>query len=311
MKRCVAALGLIAAAAFGSSALGKTAQRAAACDRACLEAAAGSYLEALAAHDPTKMAHDAALRFTENNAPLPLGEAAWRTATAAGPGKILVVDQRHGAVGLIAPVEEGGRPALLAARLVVRGGRVRELETILARKESATFLKPDGALVAAALVQSELLPAERTPTAKMMALAGAYFQALTGRPGDPAFAAGCNRVENGVQTTNIGGAPSALNTDYSRMGCEAQLKAGALTFISKVRDVRYAVVDESRGLVFAFGVFDHDGLARKAGPAGRLSASLPSPYSFTVGELFKIRSGKIEHIDAVMSSLPYGSRSAW
>lgn len=310
MKRCASVLVLIAAASAFAPALAKPI-RPPSCDRACLQSVADQYMKALAGHSPAALPHDRRAKFTENNVALPLGEASWRTVSQAGPGRILVLDPEQGAVGLIAPIEEGGRPALMAARLVVRDGKVHELETVVGRRESTSFLKPEGALVAADLVQSELPRAERTSAPKMIGLATAYFQALSGRTGDPVFADDCNRVENGVQTTNVAGAPSALNTDYSRLGCDAQLKAGALTFISRVRDVRYAVVDESRGLVFAIGVFDHNGLARAAGPGGKLSASLPSPYSFIVAELFKIRSGRIEHIDAVMSSLPYGSPPAW
>jgi hypothetical protein len=80
--------------------------------------------------------------------------------------------------------------------------------------------------------------------------------------------------------------------------------------------LRYPLADETSGQIAAIGVFDHDGLARRdarPGPANaaKLSASLPSPYSFTVIELFKISDGRIAHIDAVLSRIPYGMRSTW
>jgi hypothetical protein len=120
----------------------------------------------------------------------------------------------------------------------------------------------------------------------------------------------CNRIENGVQSTNNPHPPtsSPLNPALSRLGCLAQFETGALTFISKIRSVRYTLVDEEKGLVLASAIFDHDGVphAAASGNAPRLSANLPSPMSFVVDELFKIDDGRIREIEAVISAVPYG-----
>src|SRR5579862_3134434 len=49
----------------------------AACDRTCLKGFVDQYLDALAHHDPSRMAVAAGVRFTENGARVPLGEALW------------------------------------------------------------------------------------------------------------------------------------------------------------------------------------------------------------------------------------------
>jgi hypothetical protein len=90
------------------------------------------------------------------------------------------------------------------------------------------------------------------------------------------------------------------------MGCLEQFTSGSLKFVSGVRDLRFRVVDEARGLVFATLVFDHDGLARQARDEARLSSALPSPYSFTVGELFKIDGDGIVRVEAVLVLAPFG-----
>jgi hypothetical protein len=36
-----------------------------------------------------------------------------------------------------------------------------------------------------------------------------------------------------------------------------------------------------------------------------------TPYSFLIGELFKIKDGKIHQIEAVLLDVPYGMRSGW
>jgi len=36
-----------------------------------------------------------------------------------------------------------------------------------------------------------------------------------------------------------------------------------------------------------------------------------TPNSVLIGELFKVRGGRIEHIEAVLEFVPYGMRSGW
>ena len=132
----------------------------------------------------------------------------------------------------------------------------------------------------------------------------------------PAFDPSCNRIENGVQTTNqaavAGQSGGAINASPGSLGCLEQFQTGSLTFVSRLRAVSYPVVDQDAGLVYAWVIMDHDGLDRPSASSGvRLSSRLPSPYSFTVGEVFKIVDGRITRIYAVLSSLPYGSASPW
>ena len=51
------------------------------CDRACLEGFVTRYLDAMVAHDPTRLPVAPGVVFTENDVPLRLGEALWRTAS--------------------------------------------------------------------------------------------------------------------------------------------------------------------------------------------------------------------------------------
>jgi len=63
--------------------------------------------------------------------------------------------------------------------------------------------------------------------------------------------------------------------------------------------------------VLAFGFFDHSAAVRKyALPDGK---EFPNPADFPstieISELFQIRDGKIDQIEAVINSVPYGMRS--
>jgi len=289
------------------------------CDRSCLIEAADAYLADLAHHDAAALAGRSPL-FTENDIPLIAGDALWKTVSKVGPAPVHVVDTRTGQIGVFIAVEEGGRPALLAARLALSRGRLSELDTVVARQESATFLKPEGFDNEAALMETTLPPAQRRSRQELMAIATSYFRNLVDSDAPlPSFDEGCNRVENGVQSTNnpipaaaLGGGPAAaLNAPFSSLGCLEQFKTRSLTFVSAIRGLSYPLIDEDTGVVFASALFDHNGLARRGSSTGQLSARLPSPYTYLVRELFKIRDGRIVHIDAVLVSVPYGAQPAW
>ena len=73
-------------------------------------------------------------------------------------------------------------------------------------------------------------------------------------------------------------------------------------------------VDEERGIVFAFGFFDHPGGATRTytAPDGRTVTSGPvQPWTWQIAELFKIEKGKIRKIDAFLQRSPYGMTSGW
>jgi len=287
------------------------------CDRSCLTAIAGSYGQALLAHDPGLLPHTANVVFTENNVRLPLGRGLWQTVSATGPRDLVFIDEARAQVGITAQVSEGGRPALLIARLQVVNGKVSELETVVARRETTTYLRPEGWDEAHALLMQELAPGARRPRSALVQVAETYFNRLPdpSRP-LPALDADCNRVENGVRTTNNpdpfpGVNPPPLNPAVSRLGCAAQFAAHGLSFVSRVRARRYPLVDVGKGLVLAMVLFDHDGTTAAPDSSARLSAGLPSPYSYAVAEIFKIRDGRIVQIHAFFCLLPYGMPSAW
>src|SRR6476620_1978359 len=54
------------------------------CDRACLEGLVDQYMDALVAHDPSKLSVARGRRNTENGQRLELGDGLWNTATGKG-----------------------------------------------------------------------------------------------------------------------------------------------------------------------------------------------------------------------------------
>ena len=172
-----------------------------------------------------------------------------------------------------------------------------------------------------------LAPAERMSRAKLIGFGERYFNGIEQGNGDMVgFDPQCDRVENGVQTTNRtapvpnveqaagnSAAPGAFN--LGRLGCREQFNTGMFGYITKIHDRRYPVVDEERGLVLAFVIFAHPGTVKTANVPGvgvmPMPASALRPFDTDLTELFKIKAGKLRRVEAVVASMPYGMPSAW
>jgi hypothetical protein len=303
------------------------AQAAAQCDRACLEGFVDRYFDALLAHDPARVPLAPGVRYTEDGQQLAIGDGLWRTMHAKGHYRLFVSDPHAGQVAFFGTIEEDNRdPAkgtevLMALRLRVRDGKITEIEELMARDEKPA-LAMDGKSVDPIYLAS-VPPVERVSRAELIATANKYFTGMQKNDGhgDYPFADDCNRLENGMQTTN---APTPAgqtrpdpktSSNYSaQWSCTEQFKSGLLHFVSRIRDRRYVAVDEERGIVFAFGFFDHEGGDTRhfTTPDGRQIVAGPvQPWTWEIAELFKVQGGKIHRIQAVLQRSPYGMLSGW
>jgi hypothetical protein len=116
----------------------------------------------------------------------------------------------------------------------------------------------------------------------------------------------CAREENGQITTN-----GSFGSDAQ--GCEAQFKLGTFLFVDRVRDRRYAVVDEERGVVMALATFDHGATFEDYKTTDGKPAQNPikSPNSISLIEMFKIRHGQLYRIEAIFTGVPFRMSSQW
>src|SRR5665213_3393089 len=94
--------------------------------RAELEGFMDRYLEALIAHDPSRLHVTPDVKFTENGIPLPLGQALWRTASGLGRYKLYAADPKGGQVALIGTAAENGAPVILGVRIKLERHAYRE-----------------------------------------------------------------------------------------------------------------------------------------------------------------------------------------
>jgi len=324
MKIIVAALVLVLLLAGFVQAAAKVA-----CDRACLENYVDRYMDAMLAHDPSPALFAKNCKFTENGVRLPLGnEGLWFSMAGKGTYKFYVPDVETQQIAFIGTALEGGsapraktkstelaaklaaakpgaKPAAkpaeptvvaIALRLKIVNKLITEAEQLVIRPESslmgegsASKFPPAGVSVeklgAPHKIYAEVIPeAERPSREELIKVADYYFTGLQRNDGKGyyPFTDDCERLENGMQTT--------------KTNCKEQFESGQLfNIVSRIRDRRFVAVDRERGIVFAFGFFDHEQIN----------------WTWQIAELFKIEKGKMRRIEAVFHRCPYGMNSGW
>jgi hypothetical protein len=282
------------------------------CDRQCLYGALDGYLAALKAHDPARVRWAARVKNTENNVELRAGDGLWGTITALDSYEMRFADPQTGQVAIFGVVEETGTRAPYATRIKVANGTISEVETIVVRPQDAgiPFVTAD---IKPLPVWSELLaPAQRTSRERMVAAANGYFDTLQLNDGTlhVEFTDNCNRREDGMQSTNN---VQTVLDPISKMGCADQFRLGQYRYDDRLRDRRFLMADEERGIVLAAGFIDHEG---RLGDFKLTDGTVKSPifrrpHSFVLLEAFKIKSGKIEQIEAAFITVPYNMPSPW
>ena len=102
------------------------------CDRACLVDIMDRYLAALEKHDVAGVPRAEGIWFTENTAPLDLGEGVlWRASIKPTSFRITLADPVTGQVAVQTVYEVQGAPALVAIRLKVERRMITEVEQLI------------------------------------------------------------------------------------------------------------------------------------------------------------------------------------
>jgi len=294
----------------------QSAELAQTCNRACLVGLLDRYLEALRDHDASKLPLTADARYTENGQTLALTDGMWGTVSALPPYRFDIVDPEQGTIVMIGLIPENGNYNHLAVRLKVEDGkRISEIENVVGRNASTGNTRiPDTLKEPHPLFLERVPESQRLSREQLIRIADSYFTGLdteeSGRnvPFDPQ----CQRKENGNIMTGLT-APDAR--PMMKLGCKAQFDTGFSVVVTDVRARRFVAVDPEYGNVFAFCFFDHNGtVAGYTDPAGTkqdFAASLRQPSSLMIGEVFKVKDGRIRQIEAVLASVPYKMTAGW
>ena len=291
---------------------------ASACDYVCLTSFVDTYLNALLAHDPSKLPLAAHIKFTENTIPLQLGDALWGTISGMGTYKVYFADPKAGQVGFEGTIRENGTPAILVIRLKVENRKIAEVETIVRRgADPALALEKLGQPNPAWL--QPLASSDRSSRQEMLKITNQYFEGIVHLSGDMVpFDEKCNRILDGIQDTNNpsyneGWGHGSFNP--AGMGCRENMNTKIWAYIKSVDPRRMMIIDEKMGIVFGFFMFNHPGTVLSADVPGIGKIDMPPsakrPFSVEVAEFFKIQNGKIRQVEGVQLALPYKSPTGW
>ena len=292
------------------------------CDRACLENYVDRYMDAMLNHDQSLELFSRDCKFTENGVRLPLEhEGLWFGMSGKGSYKFYIPDVETQQVAFLGTAREGAankqnEAALvaIALRLKISNGLITEAEQIILRADSETMgMAARGSSVGANVekmgkpheIYLEAIPeAKRASREELIKTANYYFSGMQKNDGKGyyPFTDDCHRIENGKPATNVPVPegqkrpdPKTATIYSSAWGCKEQFESGLIGFVTRIRDRRFVAVDRERGIVFAFGFFDHDTLN----------------WTWQIAELFKIENGKIRRIEAIFHRCPYGMNSGW
>jgi hypothetical protein len=259
------------------------------CDRACLQNMITQYLDAMVAHDLSRLPAASKVRFTEDSREIKLGEGLWKTVTRKGGFRQDYIDVKGQIAAAHVVLFEGDTQVLYSIALHVAKRKIGGIETLVYRVSADAEFKPDH-LDKPLVGMNEPVPTgKRMPRAEMVRIALSYTEGL--RVGgfvkaNTPFAPEAYRVENGVKYAGEG---------CIRKDCAIRTQKSMLH-----PDIKpsVAAVDEEAGTVLLWMNF---GDTHSYGPNKAL----------VTFEAFKIWDGAIHAVNAFLCFLPKETERGW
>ena len=270
-----------------------------------------AFVAALAARECASAPFHESVFNTENNVRLVPGDGVWNTITRLGPYDLRFADPQTGQVALFTCVEETNATSPACFRLGIADGRIVEAEAVIARNADEGFPFNPQSFDPKPIMEAMVPDGERSSREELIEISNGYFETIERNDGtiNTKFWPHCNRVENGVQTTNNKDFPVPV----ARMGCEEQFRLGNYRYDDRLRARRFPLVDIERGIVLAYGFIDHCGIVGdyELTDGTKVTSPIRRPHSYYLAEAFKIRDGAIEQIEADFITVPYHMPSPW
>ncbi len=296
------------------------------CDRACLKGFIDLYVDALAHHDPSRLPVAAKVRFTENGAQVPLGEALWVTFSKPLEYRHYFADPQSGQVAAFITLMENDYPDYMMLRLRVQDRKISEIETIISRNNPRILTMPPFDPM-----WEETEPAGRRLTrAQLIKGAVGYLTAVAMADGSLApFSDDCSRTEVGLVSAvgkgrkpPAGDPPSATGDQFQDairatlgLSCADQLNTRVYSFITGFDYARMPLVDVERQVVFGIFVFRRRGNIPGATYQGKFyhfPFGMRMPDENLAGEAWKFRDGKITRVESTfLGNNVYRAGTGW
>jgi hypothetical protein len=284
MRQFLAPLALLALCLWPASASAAT------CDRACLSGLVTTYVDALVAHDPSKLPlAKPAVRYTEDSQDKKLGEGIWMTITGKGSFRHDYLDTTKQIAATHVHLMEDKIPVLLSLVLHVTDGKIGGIETLVQRIQPDSRFQPTELGKPVRGMETPIPAGKKMTRAQMIATALGYPAGLrigNFTDGGTKFAPEAYRVENGVITAGEGCGRGDCNMYAQRIITHPSIIASVMA------------VDEEKGVVLLWMNFGDTG---SYGPGNAL----------VTFEAFKVWGGQIHAVNAFFRTLPLSTPRYW
>ncbi len=264
---------------------------AATCDRNCMTGLLTQYVDAVVAHDASKLPTTGKVRFTEDSKDLALGEGLWKSNTGKGAFRQDYIDLRRQIAATHVEMKEAGALVLYSVVLRVNDGKIGGVETLVQRITPDARFQPDGSLARGMPGLNDPVPAGKAMSrADLVRTALTYTEGL--RIGNfttakTPFTQDAYRIENGMFIAGHGCPRAECPGLYTqKVMLHPDVKASV------------AAVDEEKGLVLLWMNF---GDTNSYGPGNAL-------ITF---EAFKVWGGEIHAINAFFRIAPKDTQRGW
>jgi hypothetical protein len=246
------------------------------------------FIDALVAHDPSRLPLAGAVRYTEDSRNARLGEGIWKSVTANGGFRQDYIDTRKQVAAAHVLLRENETQVLYSVLLHVAGTNIAGIETLVQRVGAGGKFQPTE-LGKPIRGMNDRVPADQKNSRdEMIRIALTYPEGLrigSFTDGGTPFADDAYRVENGVITAD--------QTDPRRRMYEQNIivHPGIIPSV--------AAVDEENGTVLLWMNFGHTGDSYGVGNA------------LVTFEAFKVWGGKIRSVNAFFKGLPISTARFW
>lgn len=228
------------------------------CDRNCLLAVGDEFVNALTFKDRNQIAPflTTDVRATENGALVPVNESVlWKTA-AGFPVRQSFADPVTGNYVLFAVSrDQKGDRAQVALRVRVQGSRrITEIEILTIHRGEHSLFEGGEPSPMLALWSTPVPLSGRASREELAHAANEYYDTLLRSDPKGLFHPDCDRVENGIQTSNNPATRGGISCTEGGKGYYG--------FIKGTRGRRMLVMDEELGVVVAFVHLDLPGTVK-------------------------------------------------
>ena len=262
--------------------------RAQQCDRACLTGLMTQFIDALVAHDASKLPLAPNAKYTEDSKNAQLGQGIWKSVTSAGGFRQDYIDTRKQVAAAHVLLREGDTQVLYSVLLHVANMKIAGIETLAQRVAAGGRFQPTELGKPIRGMNDPVPSGKKNSREEMIRVALTYPEGLrigNFTDGGTPFAATAYRVENGVITAD--------ETDARRKMYEQNIivHPGVIASV--------AAVDEDNGTVLLWMNFGHTGDSYGVGNA------------LVTFEAFKVWDGKIQSVNAFFKGLPISTARFW